>query len=157
MIRSNCARGEESLAVDDGVPPQRVQRDWSARGGLLRPGERSQQDQAARDRTIASAWSVRGLPRATVSMPVTWETLPDVTPEDFDVLTVPALLERDGDAHAGMDDAVGGIETALEWFAADERDRGLGELPYPPEYPKMPGEPMRVQPSRARAGKGTAG
>ncbi|AEA25101.1 non-homologous end-joining DNA ligase [Pseudonocardia benzenivorans] len=114
-------------------------------------------NQAARDRTIASAWSVRGLPRATVSMPLTWEALPSVEPEDFDLLTVPGLLARDGDPHAGMDDAVGGIETALEWFAADERDRGLGELPYPPEYPKMPGEPMRVQPSRARAGKDAAG
>jgi hypothetical protein len=50
-----------------------------------------------------------------------------------------------------MDAAVGELETALDWYAADERDRGLGDMPYPPEYPKMPGEPMRVQPSRARA------
>ncbi|MFC5994893.1 non-homologous end-joining DNA ligase [Pseudonocardia hispaniensis] len=109
-------------------------------------------NQAARDRTIASAWSVRGLARATVSMPVTWQDLPAVEPEDFDVRTVPGLLAARGDPHAGMDAAVGGLETALDWYAADERDRGLGELPYPPEYPKMPGEPMRVQPSRARTG-----
>ncbi len=103
-------------------------------------------NQAARDRTIASAWSVRGRPRATVSMPVTWDALPDVAPEDFDVRTVPGLLAGRGDPHAGLDAAVGGLETALEWY-----DRsGLGDLPYPPEYPKMPGEPMRVQPSRAR-------
>jgi DNA ligase D len=108
-------------------------------------------NQAARDRTVASAWSVRGRPRATVSMPVTWESLPDVEPEDFDVRTVPGLLAEHGDPHAGIDDAVGGLETVLDWYAADERDRGLGDLPYPPEYPKMPGEPMRVQPSRARA------
>lgn len=108
-------------------------------------------NQAARDRTVASAWSVRGRPRATVSMPLTWDDLPEVVPEDFDVRTVPELLARRGDPHAGMDAAVGGIETPLEWYAADERDRGLGELPYPPEYPKMAGEPMRVQPSRARA------
>jgi DNA ligase D len=109
-------------------------------------------NQAARDRTVASAWSVRGRPRATVSMPVTWETLPDVEPEDFDVRTVPGLLAERGDPHAGMDAAAGGgLETVLDWYAADERDRGLGDLPYPPEYPKMPGEPMRVQPSRARA------
>ncbi|MDN5750015.1 MAG: non-homologous end-joining DNA ligase [Pseudonocardia sp.] len=108
-------------------------------------------NQAARDRTVASAWSVRGRPRATVSMPLVWDDLPDVVPEDFDVRTVPDLLARRGDAHAGMDAAVGSIETALEWYAVDERDRGLGELPYPPEYPKMAGEPMRVQPSRARA------
>ena len=103
-------------------------------------------NQAARDRTIASAWSVRGRPRATVSMPVTWETLPDVTPEDFDVRTVPGLLAQHGDPHAGLDDRADGLETVLEWY-----DRsGLGDLPYPPEYPKMAGEPMRVQPSRAR-------
>ncbi|MGH3565470.1 MAG: non-homologous end-joining DNA ligase [Pseudonocardia sp.] len=107
-------------------------------------------NQAARDRTIASAWSVRGRPGATVSMPITWETLPDVEPEDFDVRTVPGLLVDRGDPHADMDAAVCGIEVALEWYAADERDRGLGDLPYPPEYPKMPGEPSRVQPSRAR-------
>jgi DNA ligase D len=107
-------------------------------------------NQAARDRTVASAWSVRGRPRATVSMPVTWDTLPEVEPEDFDVRTVPARYAEHGDPHAGMDDAAGGLETVLDWYAADERDRGLGDLPYPPEYPKMPGEPMRVQPSRAR-------
>ena len=107
-------------------------------------------NQAARDRTIASAWSVRGRPRATVSMPVTWDTLGNVEPADFDVRTVPGLLAEHGDAHAGLDAAVCGIEVALDWYAADERDRGLGDMPYPPEYPKMPGEPMRVQPSRAR-------
>ena len=107
-------------------------------------------NQAARDRTIASAWSVRGLPGATVSMPLHWDDLPDVAPEDFDVRTVPGLLAARGDAHAGMEGAVGDLAVALDWYAADERDRGLGELPYPPEYPKMPGEPTRVQPSRAR-------
>ncbi len=108
-------------------------------------------NQAARDRTVASAWSVRGRPRATVSMPLRWEELPDVAPEDFDVRTVPGLLAERGDPHADMDAAAGNLDTACEWYAADERDHGLGELPYPPEYPKMPGEPMRVQPSRARA------
>jgi DNA ligase D len=107
-------------------------------------------NQAARDRTVASAWSVRGRPRATVSMPLTWDTLPDVEPEDFDVRTVPGLLAERGDPHADMDSAVGGLEAALDWYAADDRDRGPAEMPYPPDYPKMPGEPMRVQPSRAR-------
>jgi DNA ligase D len=107
-------------------------------------------NQAARDRTIASAWSVRGLPAATVSMPVTWDDLPSTLPADFTVRTVAGLLAERGDPHEGMDAEVGGLETALEWFAADERDKGLGELPYPPEYPKMPGEPKRVQPSRAK-------
>jgi DNA primase len=107
-------------------------------------------NQAARDRTIASAWSVRGTPRATVSMPVAWDDLPQLHPDDFDVLTVPALLAERGDPHAGLDSESFGLETLLEWAVRDERDHGLGDLPYPPEYPKMPGEPLRVQPSRAK-------
>jgi DNA ligase D len=107
-------------------------------------------NQAARDRTIASAWSVRGTPRATVSMPVHWDELPEIDPEDFDLLTVPGLLERHGDPHAAMDEQAFGLEALLEWAQRDERDYGLGDLPYPPEHPKMPGEPPRVQPSRAK-------
>jgi DNA ligase D len=107
-------------------------------------------NQAARDRTIASAWSVRGTPRATVSMPLRWEQLPAVDPDDFDVRTVPALLAEHGDPHAALDDVPHDLDTVLEWVARDERDHGLGDLPYPPEYPKMPGEPKRVQPSRSR-------
>ncbi|MGW0518521.1 non-homologous end-joining DNA ligase [Crossiella sp. NPDC003009] len=107
-------------------------------------------NQAARDRTVASAWSVRGTPRATVSFPLDWADLSTVDPDDFDVLTVPGLLAERGDAHASMDERAFGIETALEWYAKDERDHGLGEMPYPPDYPKMPGEPPRVQPSKAR-------
>ncbi|ONI91211.1 ATP-dependent DNA ligase, partial [Saccharothrix sp. ALI-22-I] len=103
-------------------------------------------NQAARDRTIASAWSVRGTPRATVSTPVTWERLSTVDPGDFDVFTVPKYLADNGDPHVGLDDEAFGIETLLEWYEAD----GRGEMPYPPDYPKMPGEPMRVQPSRKR-------
>ncbi|MEU4741968.1 non-homologous end-joining DNA ligase [Actinosynnema sp. NPDC023658] len=103
-------------------------------------------NQAARDRTIASAWSVRGTPRATVSTPVTWERLSTVDPDDFDVLTVPGYLAEHGDPHTGLDDEAFGVETLLEWYASDER----GEMPYPPDYPKMPGEPPRVQPSRKR-------
>jgi DNA ligase D-like protein (predicted polymerase) len=103
-------------------------------------------NQAARDRTIASAWSVRGTPRATVSMPLTWAQLSEVDPDDFDVFTVPDLLAAHGDAHAGLDSEVFGLESLLELY---ERD-GRGEMPYPPDYPKMPGEPKRVQPSRAR-------
>ncbi|QUQ72039.1 non-homologous end-joining DNA ligase [Kutzneria sp. CA-103260] len=104
-------------------------------------------NQAARDRTIASAWSVRGTPRATVSMPLTWENLPSIDPNDFDVLTAPGWLAEHGDALAGIDDAAHGLETLLDWYAADDR----GEMPYPPDYPKMAGEPKRVQPSKARS------
>lgn len=107
-------------------------------------------NQAARDRTIASAWSVRGLPAAPVSMPVTWDDLGEVDPAAFTLRTVPGLLERHGDPHAGMGEERGSCARALEWYAEDEAERGLGDLPYPPEYPKMPGEPLRVQPSRAR-------
>ncbi|MGM1059939.1 non-homologous end-joining DNA ligase [Saccharothrix sp. Mg75] len=103
-------------------------------------------NQAARDRTIASAWSVRGTPRATVSTPVTWERLSTVDPDDFDVLTVPGYLAEHGDPHAGLDGEAFGLEALLDWYANDER----GELPYPPDYPKMPGEPPRVQPSRKK-------
>lgn len=107
-------------------------------------------NQAARDRTVASSWSVRGTPRATVSMPVTWATLPEVTPDDFDIFTVPELLERSGDPHAAIDGQAFGLATPLDWYARDQRDHGLGDLPYPPDYPKMAGEPKRVQPSRAK-------
>ncbi|ACU35520.1 non-homologous end-joining DNA ligase [Actinosynnema mirum] len=103
-------------------------------------------NQAARDRTIASAWSVRGTPGATVSTPVTWESLGEADPVAFDVRTVPDYLRDVGDPHAGLDGEAFGIEELLGWYANDPR----GELPYPPDYPKMPGEPPRVQPSRKR-------
>ncbi len=107
-------------------------------------------NQAARDRTIASAWSVRGTPRATVSTPVTWAQLTEVAPDDFDVFTAPKWLAEHGNALAGLDGEAFGLARALDWYARDERDHGLGELPYPPDYPKMAGEPKRVQPSKAR-------
>jgi bifunctional non-homologous end joining protein LigD len=107
-------------------------------------------NQANRDRTIASAYSPRPLPGAPVSMPVGWDILDAVSPRDFTVRTVPDLLARDGDAWAGMDDAVGDVAPALALWEADVRERGLGEMAFPPDYPKMPGEPPRVQPSRAR-------
>jgi len=106
-------------------------------------------NQTNRDRTIASAYSPRPLPHAPVSTPVTWAELDDVDPAELTVRTVPALLERRGDPWADMDAAMGSMERALDLWNAD-LDRGLGELPFPPDYPKMPGEPPRVQPSRAR-------
>jgi DNA ligase D len=106
-------------------------------------------NQAARDRTVASAWSVRGRPNATVSTPLTWDELPEVDPERFDLRTVPVLLAQRGDPHAEMDAHPGDLKTALAWVEQDASD-GLGDLAYPPDHPKMPGEPKRVQPSRAR-------
>jgi DNA ligase D len=106
-------------------------------------------NQMARDRTIACAYSLRANPQATVSTPVTWDELPDVDPDDFDLVTVPKRFAAGGDPHAGIDDVAHDITPLLEWSARDERD-GLGDMPYPPDHPKMEGEPKRVQPSRAR-------
>jgi DNA ligase D-like protein (predicted polymerase) len=105
-------------------------------------------NQNARDRTIASAYSIRGFPHAPVSAPVTWEELPDVEMRDFTALTMPARFAELGDLHAGIDDAVCTIEPLLEWADRDETDHGLGDAPYPPNFPKQEGEPPRVQPSR---------
>jgi DNA ligase D len=104
-------------------------------------------NQSNRDRTIASAYSPRPLPHAPVSMPVTWDELPDVDPTDFTIRTVPQVLASRGHAWAGMDEAVGSLDRALALWDADV-ERGLGELNFPPDYPKMPGEPPRVQPSK---------
>src|SRR3954470_24871336 len=107
-------------------------------------------NQNAKDRTIASAYSLRARPDATVSAPITWDELPDVQTEDFTLQTMPARFAQLGDVHAGIDEVAVGIEPLLGMAERDERDRGLGDAPYPPQYPKMPGEPKRVQPSRAR-------
>jgi DNA primase len=106
-------------------------------------------NQNARDRTIASAWSVRRTPIATVSTPVTWDELPDVSPDDFTVRTVAARFAEHGDPHAAIDEVHHSLEPLLEMAERDEA-AGQGDLPYPPNYPKMPGEPKRVQPSRAK-------
>ncbi len=107
-------------------------------------------NQMARDRTIACAYSLRANARATVSTPLTWDELPDVEPDDFDLRTVPERVAKVGDPHAAIDDVAHDITPLLDWA---DRDAGSGEgdLPYPPDYPKMPGEPKRVQPSRARS------
>ena len=105
-------------------------------------------NQNSRDRTIAAAWSVRARPAATVSTPVTWDELSRCEPGDFTVLTVPDRAENLPDPWQSINDVAHDLTPALELYAKDERDRGLGDMPYPPEYPKMPGEPLRVQPSR---------
>jgi len=106
-------------------------------------------NQNARDRTIASAYSVRARPDATVSAPVTWDELPDVETEDFNLATMPERFAKLGDVQAGIDDAVCDLRVLLEWVEREETE-GVGEAPYPPNFPKMPGEPRRVQPSRAK-------
>jgi DNA ligase D len=106
-------------------------------------------NQNARDRTIASAYSVRPRPHAPVSMPVTWDELTEVSPFDFTVRTAGRRFAEVGDRHAGIDDHAFDLTPLLEWYERDERE-GLGDMPYPPDYPKMAGEPKRVQPSRDR-------
>ncbi|WP_031513808.1 non-homologous end-joining DNA ligase [Streptomyces sp. NRRL F-5123] len=107
-------------------------------------------NQTARDRTIASAYSVRPFAHAPVSAPLRWEELTEVAPADFDLVTMPARYAELGDLHADMDDHAFRLDAALDLADRDEREHGLGDLPYPPEHPKMKGEPKRVQPSRAR-------
>jgi DNA ligase D-like protein (predicted polymerase) len=110
-------------------------------------------NQNARDRTIASAYSVRPKPNAPVSAPVTWDELPDVETDDFTIATMPKRFAELGDPHAAIDDQAFSLEPLLEWADRDEHDHGLGDMPYPPNYPKMEGEPKRVQPSKARKDK----
>jgi DNA ligase D len=106
-------------------------------------------NQNARDRTIASAYSVRPKPGAPVSAPVTWDELGEVAPEDFTVATMPARFAEVGDRHAAINDVAHSLQPLLDMYERDEAE-GRGDMPYPPDYPKMPGEPRRVQPSRAK-------
>jgi DNA ligase D len=107
-------------------------------------------NQNARDRTIASAYSIRPKPGAPVSAPVTWDELPAVAPEDFTVATMPARFGEVGDRHAAIDDAAHSLQPLLDLYERDVEEGRGGDMPYPPDYPKMPGEPKRVQPSRDR-------
>src|SRR3954467_6993906 len=101
-------------------------------------------NQNARDRTIASAYSVRPKPGAPVSAPLDWDELTEVAPEDFTVATMPARFAEVGDRHAAIDDLAHSLQPLLDIYEAE----GQEDMPYPPDYPKMPGEPKRVQPSR---------
>jgi len=120
-------------------------------------------NQNAKDRTVASAYSVRPLPDARVSTPLAWDEVATVEAEAFTIDTVPARYAAIGDPGAGIDDAVGSLEALLELSARDEAE-GLGDAPWPPNYAKQAGEPPRVQPSKARRptseyepGRGQAG
>jgi bifunctional non-homologous end joining protein LigD len=112
-------------------------------------------NQNARDRTIASAYSVRAVPDARVSCPLEWEEVRDVDPGELTMETVPGRLRRQGDPSAAIDERHHSLEPLLELAARDERE-GLGDAPWPPHFRKQKGEPPRVQPSRARAGRGKA-
>jgi bifunctional non-homologous end joining protein LigD len=109
-------------------------------------------NQNAKDRTIASAYSVRPTPDARVSAPLTWEEIDDCNPADFTLKTMPERFARVGDRHAGIDEHPCSLDRLLELSAKQERD-GLGDAPWPPHYQKQMGEPARVQPSKRRTSK----
>ena len=106
-------------------------------------------NQNARDRTVASAYSIRPTPDARVSFPIEWSEVPTVDLADFTILTVPPLYAARGDSSATIDDVPFSLEPLLELVKRHERE-GQGEAPYPPNYPKAEGEPPRVQPSKRR-------
>src|SRR5215510_13853657 len=108
-------------------------------------------NQNAKDRTVASAYSIRPVPDARVSTPLTWEEVPACDPGAFTIATVPRRLAEIGDPWAGMDDAAGSLERLLERAEQDER-AGLPDAPWPPHFAKQQGEEPRVQPSK----RGTA-
>ena len=104
-------------------------------------------NQNARDKTVSSAYGVR--PTGFVSAPITWDELDDVAIEDFPLGTFGERWDEVGDLTQGIDEAPGMIDTLMEWVARDE-ENGIGDAPWPPHYPKQPGEPPRVQPSKQR-------
>jgi bifunctional non-homologous end joining protein LigD len=106
-------------------------------------------NQNARDRTVASAYSVRAVPDALVSCPLRWEEVAEVDPRELRLDTVPARLREHGDPSAEIDDRPCSLASLLELAARDERE-GLGDAPWPPHFAKQPGEGRRAQPSRAR-------
>jgi bifunctional non-homologous end joining protein LigD len=106
-------------------------------------------NQNAKDRTVASVYSVRPVPDARVSAPLLWSEVPTAELADFNMKTMPDRYARLGDVGAGIDDAVGSLDGLLELSARDEAT-GLGDAPWPPNYAKQPGEPPRVQPSKRR-------
>jgi hypothetical protein len=142
-----------SRAVERRVPELASSKWWKEE----RHGVFLDYNQNAKDRTTASAYSVRPLPDARVSMPLTWDEVPDSEPADFTVLTVPERFAKVGNPHAEMDAAAGSLEALLELAARDEAE-GLGDAPWPPHFRKMEGEAPRVAPSRAKsaAAKGSA-
>ena len=104
-------------------------------------------NQNARDRTVASAWSVRPTPDARVSTPLEWNDVPDVDHRELRLDTVAARLKERGDPSADIDESAGSLDQLLDLARRDE-EGGLGDAPWPPHFAKQAGEPKRVQPSR---------
>jgi bifunctional non-homologous end joining protein LigD len=144
---SEVRRAALALAreVERRMPRQATSRWWKEE----REGVFIDYNQNARDRTVASAYSVRAVPDARVSTPLDWPEVPDVDPAELRIETVPQRLRERGDPSASIDDAPASLDSLLELAARDERE-GLGDAPWPPHFRKQPSEPTRVQPSRAR-------
>jgi bifunctional non-homologous end joining protein LigD len=134
-----------SRAVERRLPELATSKWWKEE----RHGVFLDYNQNAKDRTTASAYSVRPLPDARVSAPLSWDEVPDCDPADFTVATMPRRFQSIGDPHARIDESAGSLEPLLELAARDEAS-GLGDAPWPPHYRKMPGEGPRVAPSRAK-------
>src|SRR6266852_789752 len=111
-------------------------------------------NQNAKDRTVASAWSVRPTPDARVSMPLAWGEVADCDPAAFTLVTAPRSFAERGDTAAGIDSATGSLDKLLQLSAAQEA-AGLGDAPWPPHYKKQADEPPRVAPSRRKAARST--
>ncbi|MEX2658176.1 MAG: DNA polymerase domain-containing protein [Acidimicrobiales bacterium] len=111
-------------------------------------------NQNARDRTVASVYSVRANPEGRVSCPLTWDEVADVEPADLTIATVPVRYAERGDVGAGIDDGTFSLEALLELSRRDEAE-GLGDAPWPPNFAKQAGEPKRVAPSRAKKEAGS--
>jgi DNA ligase D-like protein (predicted polymerase) len=134
-----------SRAVERRVPDLATSKWWKEE----RHGVFLDYNQNAKDRTTASAYSVRPVPDARVSAPLDWSEVADCDPAEFTVLTMRARFARIGDPHAAMDAAAGSLDGLLELAARDEAE-GLGDAPWPPHFRKMEGEGARVAPSRAK-------
>jgi bifunctional non-homologous end joining protein LigD len=133
--------------VEQRVPALATSRWWKEE----RHGVFVDYNQNAKDRTTAGAYSVRPTPDARVSTPLHWDEVPDCTPDQFTVATVPARVASGGDPWAGIDDEPGSLDALLE-LAERHKDAGLADAPWPPHFEKGADEPSRAQPSRRRAG-----
>ena len=137
--------------VERRAPGQATSRWWKEE----RHGVFLDYNQNAKDRTVASAWSVRPTPDARVSMPLDWDEVADCDPAAFTLATAPARFAARGDASAGIDAATGSLDGLLQLSAA-QAAAGLGDAPWPPHYRKRGDEPPRVAPSRRRRGEDAA-
>ena len=136
--------------IERRVPADATSRWWKEE----RHGVFVDYNQNAKDRTVASAYSVRPRPDARVSAPLRWDEVPDCDPAAFTIDTVPQRYAEIGDPAAGIDDDAGSLDALLGLAAADEA-AGLPDAPWPPHFEKQAGEEPRVQPSRRRADRAT--